>query len=530
MMLAANAHTPTPGPSATSPAFSLASPGGASPMPLHSVSTPGQSTQRSEILCVFAIENSARMGPHFETLLMSYIEPIIRHFRAPPIDPETNQPRPKDAPIVRCGLAIYGDYQPNSTSTVDTRYFTNDPLSFLRELRLIKFEYGGVFRNAVTEGLVSALEMFDQYDDLRASDSPEPERHLILVADSSPHTTGCRCNSIEKYDNFNTSSATQELLQRAISLSLVSPSEHSELIEIVKKVNGPNTEIVEASPKSLPTHVVKLAGFQLPSPVPPPAPAMPTPTSEAQIALNGPNGKRGSTSLNTGPLDSADLKRESSVSSPAANGSPKLTGPSAKRAKVEDAQPSSMPASAAAIAAAAVVAAASNDSQGSQLDAISSETLSVPPQPEIKEEAPTASPAAAKARAALLLKSQIMAQQQAQQQLAQAQAQALVQEQARVNQVNQDSQDNPANQDSQYLRDNQGRYSHNLTPCNCKPWPNSNSNIRLRLSNNNSYMPLKSTKCINSSSSNNRRNNKLNTRCNRHLHNNLSLRSNSNLL
>ncbi|KAF9300515.1 hypothetical protein BGZ74_007794, partial [Mortierella antarctica] len=43
-------------------------------------------------------------------------------------------------------------------------------------------------------------------------------------------------------------------------------------------------------------------------------------------------------------------------------------------------------------------------------------------------------------------------------------------------------------------------------------------------------MPLKSTKCINSSSPNNRRNNKLNTRCNRHLHNNLSLRSNSSLL
>ncbi|KAF9017810.1 Mediator of RNA polymerase II transcription subunit 25 [Haplosporangium bisporale] len=413
MMLAANAHTPS-GPSATSPAFGLASPGGASPMPLHSVSTPGpQSAQRNEILCVFAIENSARMGQSFETLLMSYIEPIIRHFRAPPIDPETNQPRPKDAPVVRCGLAIYGDYQPNSTSTVDTRYFTNDPLSFLRELRLIKFEYGGVFRNAVTEGLVSALEMFDQYDDLRASDGPEPERHLILVADSSPHTTGCRCNSIEKYDNFNTSSATQELLQRAISLSLVSPSEHYELVEIVKKVNGPNTEIVEASPKSKSDHVVKLAGFQLPSPVPPPAPAMPTPTSEA-VAM-GLNGKRGSTTLN-GPPDSADLKRETSVSSPAATGSPKLTGPSAKRAKVED-LPSTTSASAAAIAAAAVVAAASNDAQGSQPETTSSETLPVPPsQPEIKEEAPTASPAAAKARASLLMKSQIMAaQQQAQQ-------------------------------------------------------------------------------------------------------------------
>lgn len=62
-------------------------------------------------------------------------------------------------PLVRCGLTIYGDYQPSSTSTVDARYFTNDPVSFIRELRGIRFEYGGVFRNAVTEGLVSALEV-----------------------------------------------------------------------------------------------------------------------------------------------------------------------------------------------------------------------------------------------------------------------------------------------------------------------------------------------------------------------------------
>ncbi|KAI8600903.1 mediator complex subunit 25 von Willebrand factor type A-domain-containing protein [Dissophora ornata] len=212
-MLAANAHTPSLGPTAASPAFGLSSPGAsASPMPLHSVSTPGPPSQRHEILCVFAIENSARMGSSFESLLISYIEPIVRHFRSPPIDPETNQPRPKDAPLVRCGLAIYGDYQPSSTSTLDTRYFTIDPVSFIRELRQIKFEYGGVFRNAVTEGLVSALEMFDQYDELRVSDgSSEPERHLILVADSDPHLTGCRCNSTERYDGFNYEDAAQEL-------------------------------------------------------------------------------------------------------------------------------------------------------------------------------------------------------------------------------------------------------------------------------------------------------------------------------
>ncbi|KAF9399726.1 hypothetical protein BGX21_005735, partial [Mortierella sp. AD011] len=322
-MLAANAHTPSVGPTAASPTFSLASPGAsASPMPLHSVSTPGPGpSQRQEILCVFAIENSARMGPNFETLLMSYIEPILRHLRTPPIDAETNQPRPKDAPLVRCGLAIYGDYQPSSASTIDTRYFINDPITFLRELRQIKFEYGGVFRNAVTEGLVSALEMFDQYDELRSSDGGDPVRHLVLVADSSPHTTGCRCNSNERYDNYNVEDAVQEL----------------------NKVNQPAVEIVDAMPKPSANHTVKLAGFQLPSAPSAVAPASSTPSvSDIQTVPVTSGTKRGSIS----GAEPMDLKRETSAGSPAATGnSPKLPGPSAKRTKVDDSHTPNAPTS-----------------------------------------------------------------------------------------------------------------------------------------------------------------------------------------
>ncbi|KAG0062263.1 Mediator of RNA polymerase II transcription subunit 25, partial [Linnemannia elongata] len=341
----ANANAPTPGPSSVaSPSFNIASPGaGASPMPLHNVSTPGPPTSlRPEILCVFVIENSARMGHSFELLLISYLEPILRHFRAPPIDPETNQPRPKDAPLVRCGLAIYGDYQPSSPATVDTKYFTNDPLTFLRELRHIRFEYGGVFRNAVAEGLVSALEMFDQHDELRGNEGPEPERHVVLVADSSPHLTGCRCNANEQYDNYSLSDVSQELLKRSISLSLISPSDHSELTELVTKVNERTFEIVEGAPKALPAHIVKLAGFQLPQPPPPVAPpAVTTPsisetppattaTTTATATTNGSNKRT------NGTTEPVDLKRET-AGSPAATGmSPKLAGPAAKRTKIED--------------------------------------------------------------------------------------------------------------------------------------------------------------------------------------------------
>ncbi|KAF8936896.1 Mediator of RNA polymerase II transcription subunit 25, partial [Haplosporangium gracile] len=346
-MLATNANAPTPGPSVTSPAFNIASPGaGASPMPLHNVSTPGPPTSlRPEILCVFVIENSARMGPSFELLLISYIEPILRHFRAPPIDPETNQPRPKDAPLVRCGLAIYGDYQPSSAATVDTKYFTNDPLTFLRELRHIRFEYGGVFRNAVAEGLVSALEMFDQHDEMRGNDGPDPERHVVLVADSSPHLTGCRCNANEQYDNYSLGDVSQELLKRSISLSLISPSDHSELTELVSKVNECTFEVVEGAPKALPAHIVKLAGFQLPQPPPPVAPpAVATPSiAETPPATPATATTNGSNKRANGTTEPVDLKRES-ASSPAATGmSPKLAGPAAKRTKIEDNQSAPTP-------------------------------------------------------------------------------------------------------------------------------------------------------------------------------------------
>jgi hypothetical protein len=55
--------------------------------------------------------------------------------------------------------------------------------------------------------------MFDQHDELRGNDGPEPERHVVLVADSSPHLTGCRCNANEQYDNYSLGDVSQELLK-----------------------------------------------------------------------------------------------------------------------------------------------------------------------------------------------------------------------------------------------------------------------------------------------------------------------------
>lgn len=61
--------------------------------------------------------------------------------------------------------------------------------------------------------------MFDQHDEVRGNDGAEPERHVVLVADSSPHLTGCRCNANEQYDNYNLSDVSQELLKVTLLFS-----------------------------------------------------------------------------------------------------------------------------------------------------------------------------------------------------------------------------------------------------------------------------------------------------------------------
>lgn len=61
--------------------------------------------------------------------------------------------------MLKYGLVVYGDYEPFSTVTVDRKYFTGNYQLFQDVVKSITFANGGILRNAITEGLVAAMEV-----------------------------------------------------------------------------------------------------------------------------------------------------------------------------------------------------------------------------------------------------------------------------------------------------------------------------------------------------------------------------------
>lgn len=60
---------------------------------------------------------------------------------------------------MKCGLIVFGNYEPISRSPVTTYYFEENLSQFEKLITGIEFEDGGMRENAVAEGLVAALEV-----------------------------------------------------------------------------------------------------------------------------------------------------------------------------------------------------------------------------------------------------------------------------------------------------------------------------------------------------------------------------------
>ncbi|KAI9486701.1 MAG: mediator complex subunit 25 von Willebrand factor type A-domain-containing protein [Benjaminiella poitrasii] len=180
------------------------------------------SHQRKEVAVIFVIDGTARMQPHFQVIYEAYIDPIIKQLRSPVIsEGEDGQTKTKITPVLKYGLTIFGDYEPLSTNTVDRKYFTSDSIMFQDILKSISCKKGGIIKNAVEEGLVAALELFDEYRE--ELDGKELIQHCILISNSIPHQIGARCNLLDKYSGMKLDDIARAMNQANIKLSLISP-------------------------------------------------------------------------------------------------------------------------------------------------------------------------------------------------------------------------------------------------------------------------------------------------------------------
>ncbi|CAG8561767.1 5260_t:CDS:10 [Acaulospora morrowiae] len=218
-------------------------------------------TSPPECLVVVVVDGTFRLENHSETIFKAYLESILKHLKSPYV--EDKERKEKIWPNLRCGLVTFGHYEPYSPIPVKSHYF--ESLSQFEELITgIEFANGGMYENAVAEGLVSALEMFDLHTSQMESDAPQPKRHCVLISNSHPCPDPVHRNISSKYDDYTIEQVAEEMHKQSIYLSLITPEKgFDELENLVEMVNR-NIEVHDAPDVIDSSHVVKLANFKVP--------------------------------------------------------------------------------------------------------------------------------------------------------------------------------------------------------------------------------------------------------------------------
>ncbi|CAG8491982.1 3649_t:CDS:10 [Diversispora eburnea] len=261
-----------------------------------------------ECLVVVVLDGTYRLEEHFETLHKAYLEQILKHLKAPYKEQEEKETK-IILPVLRCGLVVFGNYEAYSPYPFKSHYFEN--LTQFEELiNETEFTDGGTYENAVSEGLVAALEMFDLHSSQIDPDASQPKKHCILVTNSHPCPDPVHRNMNGKYDEYTFEQITEEMQKQSIHLSLITPEKgFDELENLVKLVNR-DVEVHEASDVVKPSHVVKLANFKV------------TFSQPAEVVTDKKRKREDSTSANDVHNKDQPAPAGSASSSPEINSSP----------------------------------------------------------------------------------------------------------------------------------------------------------------------------------------------------------------
>ncbi|KAJ1785079.1 hypothetical protein LPJ62_004380, partial [Coemansia sp. RSA 2167] len=225
---------------------------------------------RCDILCVLVVESTQHMQNLFHGLYDTVITQLITQMRTPIIVQAAgnkSQPVTKATPCVRLGVVFYGDYFPYSTQTCSKQYFTSNYREFTKTIKSHRFCEGGLLRCATTEGLVGALEMFDDFAefDPEAHLANVQQRHAIMVTSTPPYAQGCRENAHMRYDGFSIDDVARRMREMKISFSLI--KERGKQIEqvegLLKTANVSTKSLLELPKPMSPDFDVQLMGIDL---------------------------------------------------------------------------------------------------------------------------------------------------------------------------------------------------------------------------------------------------------------------------
>ncbi|VFQ66610.1 unnamed protein product [Cuscuta campestris] len=218
---------------------------------------------------IIAVEGTAAMGPHWNSIVTDYLDKIIRCF----CGMETAAQKPSGA-NAELGLVMFNSHGSHSACLVQRSGWTRDVDRFFQWLSSIPFGGGGFNNAAIAEGLAEALMMLSFSNGSQSKQNLEGQKHCILVAASNPYPLPTpvyrpQLQNSEQSENetqtddhrlSDAETVAKAFAQCSVSLSVVCPRQVLKLktIYAAAKCNPQGADLPIDNPKN-PYHLVLIS-------------------------------------------------------------------------------------------------------------------------------------------------------------------------------------------------------------------------------------------------------------------------------
>uniref|UniRef100_A0A8D0E920 Mediator of RNA polymerase II transcription subunit 25 n=1 Tax=Salvator merianae TaxID=96440 RepID=A0A8D0E920_SALMN len=209
---------------------------------------------------VFVIEGTANLGPYFESLRKHYLLPAIEYFNGgPPAETDFGG----DYGGTQYSLVVFNTVDCAPESYVQCHAPTSSAYEFVTWLDSIQFVGGGGEScSLISEGLSTALQLFDDFKKMREQIGPT-HKVCILICNSPPYLLPAVESTT--YSGYTTENLVQKIGERGIHFSIISPRKLPALrILFEKAVIGSMMEAQLKDYSQDPRHMILIRGMALP--------------------------------------------------------------------------------------------------------------------------------------------------------------------------------------------------------------------------------------------------------------------------
>ncbi|KAM6450530.1 mediator of RNA polymerase II transcription subunit 25 isoform 3-T3 [Liasis olivaceus] len=209
---------------------------------------------------VFVIEGTANLGPYFESLRKHYLLPAIEYFNGgPPAETDFGG----DYGGTQYSLVVFNTVDCAPESYVQCHAPTSSAYEFVTWLDSIQFVGGGGEScSLISEGLSTALQLFDDFKKMREQIGPT-HKVCILICNSPPYLLPAVESTT--YSGYTTENLVQKIGERGIHFSIISPRKLPALrILFEKAVTGTMLETQLKDYSQDPRHMILIRGMVLP--------------------------------------------------------------------------------------------------------------------------------------------------------------------------------------------------------------------------------------------------------------------------